>query len=96
MAATGCATDALTIDDPDELLRWHELEHCRYGFCSGCGSHMLWQGNDHLDRTSIQVGVLNDTTDLELAGVWFVDDAQGHHSLNTDVPHHTGNGAEWV
>lgn len=92
VAASGCVTTDLTIDDPDDLFRWHELEHCRYGFCSGCGSHMLWQGNDHLDRTSVQVGVLDDTTGLELAGVWFVDDAQDHHVLSDTVPHFSNNG----
>ena len=92
VAASGCATDDLAIDDPNTLLAWHEQEHSRYGFCSGCGSHMFWQGKDHLDRTSVQVGVLDDTAGLELAGVWFVDDAQGHHTLSDTVPHFTGNG----
>ncbi len=96
VAATGCATDDLTIDDPDGLLRWHELEHCRYGFCSGCGSHMLWQGNDHRDRTSIQVGVLDDASDLALAGVWFANEAQPHHPLDMEVPHHDANGDQAV
>lgn len=96
VAATGCATVDLAIDDPAKVFRWHELSHCRYGFCSGCGSHMFWQGNDHRERTSIQVGVLNDASALELAGVWFVDEAQPHHHLDDTVPHHAGNGDECV
>jgi len=96
VAASGCATADLAIHDSDALLRWHELEHCRYGFCSGCGSHMFWQGNAHRDRTSIQVGVLDDATGLALAGVWFVDEAQAHHCLDGTVPHHQGNGDQPV
>ena len=57
---------------------------------------MLWQGNEHRDRTSIQVGVLDDASDLTLAGVWFADEAQPHHRLDMGIPHHDGNGDQIV
>ena len=94
VAATSCATDDVAIDDPEALIRWTKFEHCRYGFCSGCGSHMFWQGHDHMDRMSVLVGVIDDTAGLELAGVWFVDHAQPHHVLSDAVPHFTGNGVD--
>jgi len=92
VAATGCPTDELEISDPSAKLRWYDLGYCRYGFCVDCGSQLFWQGAEHMDHTSIKTGVLDDAEGLELAGIWFVDDAQSHLSLDDSVPHHTGNG----
>jgi len=94
VAASGCATEDLTIEDPESLLRWHDLGYARYGFCSQCGSHLFWQGAEHLDRISLQVGVLDDVSQLDLAAVWFANEAQGHHVLDSGVPLHVGNGDE--
>lgn len=94
MASSGCPTDALTIHDPDEQLRWYDLGYCRYGFCATCGSRMFWQGADHMEHTSIQAGVIDDASHLELAGIWFADDAQPHVTLDERVARHSGNGDE--
>ncbi len=94
VAASGCATDDLDIADPNDHLQWHDFGYCRYGFCSNCGSHMFWQGAEHMDHTSLQVGVLDDASMLDLAGVWFADEAQSHHTLDATVAHYNGNGDE--
>lgn len=94
VASTGCATDALTIHDPSEQLRWYDLGYCRYGFCQTCGSRMFWEGAEHMEHTSIQAGVVDDASSLRLDGIWFADDAQSHVVLDTTVPHHAGNGSE--
>lgn len=92
VASSGCATDALTIHDPTEQLRWYDLGYCRYGFCASCGSRMFWQGADHMEHTSIQAGVVDDVSGLPLDGVWFADEAQPHNVPNPRVPHFAGNG----
>lgn len=94
VASSGCPTNKLTINDPTEQLRWYDMGYCRYGFCATCGSRMFWQGAEHMHHTSIQAGVLDDASGLTLDGIWFADDAQPHVALNTEVPHHSGNGSE--
>lgn len=92
VAASGCATDDLTVEDPEERLAWFDLGYARYGFCSICGSHMFWQGAEHMDRISLQAGVLDDVSALPLAGIWFVDEAQSHALLDDSIPQYAGNG----
>jgi len=53
---------------------------------------MFWQGAAHMDSTSIQVGVVDDASQLVLEGVWFSDDAQAHVVDDSAVPHYSGNG----
>lgn len=53
---------------------------------------MFWRGAEHVHRTSIQTGVLDEVEGYELAGVWFAPVAQPHHVLNPEVPHFAENG----
>lgn len=92
VAASGCDTQDLTIADAGDQLTWFDLGYCRYGFCKTCGSRMFWQGADHMERTSLQVGVLDNVDGLELAGVWFAPEAQPHHIVDPTVPHFVENG----
>ena len=91
VAGTACATDVLTISGRDSL-RWFDVGYARYGFCGECGSHLFWQGAEHRERTSVKVGSLDDASGLEVAAVWFADEAQPHVQLHEGVPHHPANG----
>ncbi len=95
VAASGCATEDLEIED-DSTLRWYDVEFARYGFCTNCGSHVFWQGAEHRERTSLQAGTLDDASGLRLAGVWFADEAQDHVIVDPAIPAHNGNGDESV
>jgi hypothetical protein len=75
----------------EEHVRWHDLGFSRYGFCGNCGSHMFWVAADRPALWSLQMGCIDKAEGLELAGVWFADDAQPHNVLPSDVPHFAGN-----
>lgn len=91
-AATGCATSELTVVDPEDRLRWYDLGYARYGFCSVCGSTMFWVGAEHEERTSIEAGTLDDTSNLQLKAIWFADEAHHFNTLDSSVPHFGANG----
>lgn len=92
VAASRTATDALEIEAGSAALRWHDLGYARYGFCGNCGATLFYIAAATSDVTSVMVGTLDDATGLELAGVWFADEAQPHNTLPEGVPHHGGNG----
>lgn len=91
VAATGCPTVDLSVTDAT-MLRWHELEHSRYGFCARCGSSLFWVAADSPDHTSIMAGSLDEAGELELRAVWFSSEAQTHNLLDPSVQQFTGNG----
>ena len=91
VASSGSATDDLTITDENDRLAWYDLGYAKYGFCSACGSSLFWRGSEHAERTSIQAGSLSDASALNLVGVWFADEAQGHLLVDGSVPHFAGN-----
>jgi len=90
VAAARVDDNDLDIDDPSAALQWHELPLARYGFCGQCGSSLFFKASDAPQRTSVMVGTIEDVTGLDLAGVWFAGEAQPHHLLSSDVPHHAG------
>lgn len=91
VAASRAHTVDLSIDDAGRAFRWHDLGYARYGFCTRCGSTLFYRAADRGDLTSIMVGTLDDASELDLAEVWFADEAQPHHTLPADVPRHPGN-----
>lgn len=95
VASSGAASEDLQIHGEDRL-GWYDLGYARYGFCTTCGSSLFWVGAEHSDRTSIQAGSLNDASGLDLVGVWFAAEAQGHNRVAADVPHFDGNGGAEV
>lgn len=92
VAAVRTATDDLHIDDSHGSFTWHDVGYAKYGFCRSCGSTMFYRAGDRPEVTSIMVGGLDDATGLELASVWFADEAQPHNPLPDGVPLHAGNG----
>ena len=95
VAATSCELANLTVADPTSLLRWYDLGYAQYGFCATCGSRLFWQGTEHPDQISIQVGCLDDGPELPLEAVWFANDAHHHVPVNHNVAQHVGNGGEY-
>ncbi len=91
VAATGCPTANLRVTN-ESMVRWHQLEHSRYGFCSRCGSSLFWLAADSPDHTSIMAGSLDEADGLELHAIWFSSEAQSHNLLDPSVDHFTGNG----
>ncbi len=96
MAATGCQTNDLSIED-DGSLRWFSRQPgVEYGFCSRCGSSVFWRASDRPEHVSICVGTL-DRSDLPAGGVLFREEAAPHCSPHPDVPTYARDRdtAEW-
>ena len=92
MAAARAETAQLVVSDPDDRLRWYELEYARYAFCEACGSTLFYRAADRPQFTTVMVGTLDDAANLPLKAVWFAAEAQPHNALPPDVPHFDGNG----
>ena len=66
-------------------LRWYRSSaSARRGFCAECGSFLLWDGGN--EEISINLGSLDQPTDLKLSGHIFVDDKADYHDLTDDLP----------
>ena len=89
----GCRTptEDLDISDAEERFRWHDLGYARYGFCSGCGSTLFYRSSERPEATAVMVGTLDDATGLQLASVWYANEAQPHNTLPDGVPSFAGN-----
>ncbi|MGI9622613.1 MAG: GFA family protein [Acidimicrobiales bacterium] len=94
MAASSADSDAITVDDPDGLLRWwvpDEEPAVAYGFCSRCGSGLFWRSTDRPGTVSITAGSLDTPTGLRTAHALFVDEASDYHDLDESLPSHPGD-----
>jgi len=91
VAAVRCATDSVIVEDPNNRLSAFELGFASYGICGSCGSTLWFRPSDNPASTSVMVGVLDDTTGLEVTAVWFAHEAQPHHEPPANVPHFNGN-----
>lgn len=90
VAASRVALADLSIKG-EEYLRWNDFGFCRYGFCGECGSHTFWVAADRPEMWSVQVGTIDDTSNLKLGGVWFAHEMQSHHVVPDGVPIFNGN-----
>ena len=63
IAATAAEDSAFTFIKDDGLTWYRSSDHAKRGFCSKCGSNLLWK-MDGRDNTSIFVGCLEEDIDL--------------------------------
>ena len=92
VAAARVASNTIDVVDDDDDLTWYRLAYARYGFCRRCGSTLFWVGSDDETRTSVMAGGMDSAEGLELGGVWFAGEAQGHNVVPDHVPRFEGNG----
>jgi hypothetical protein len=86
VAATAAANDCLTIDDPENVLRWYRSSSfAERGFCSRCGSSLFWKAVDG-GYTSVMAGSLNGDTGLRLESHIYTADKGDYYSLEADIP----------
>ena len=80
MAATSALREAISVHDPDGLLRWFfPVPEAGYAFCSTCGSSLFWQSQGDPTRWSICAGTLDVPTGLRTTEAWWVREASDYH-----------------
>jgi hypothetical protein len=80
MAASSAAVADVEVDDPETLLRWFfPVPEAGYGFCSRCGSSLLWQSADDPGHWSLCAGTLTVPTGLRTVEAWWVSQASDYH-----------------
>ena len=85
VAATRVQDSGLTIIG-EEHIKWYEASsEAKRGFCSHCGSLLLWKTNGS-DATSVMAGCLESPTGLEIKSHIFTDYKGDYYELNDGVP----------
>jgi hypothetical protein len=63
-AYSDCPSAQLTIDDPQDNLRWYLADERARGFCARCGSSLFWRSDNTPDQTSVAAGSIDEPTGL--------------------------------
>lgn len=75
----------------DRGLRWfRSSDFARRGFCSECGSVLLWDA-DGSGTISVNIGSLDQPTGLKLASHIFVADKADYYEIEDDLPQFEGS-----
>ena len=82
-------TDGLEIEGEDNITWFSRSADARDGFCSTCGSHLVWRG-DGPDHVSLLAGSLDQPNRLAMARHIFVDDKAGYYEIDDGLPCYAG------
>ncbi len=67
-------------------LKWYESSgFARRGFCSECGSSLIWQRNDS-DKISVAAGTIDGETGLKTVAEIYVAEAGDYYEQVPDLP----------
>ena len=94
MAATAVAPEQLTLL-ADDTLRWYEpAPGVHYGFCSRCGSSLLWKADGAPEKVCIAAGTLDQPTGLTTTTAWWTAEAADYHERQAGLIEHPYDGDE--
>lgn len=75
-----------------ETLTWYAAsEWGERGFCSICGTAVVWRLKEFPDKLSVSLGVLDDTSGIQLDAHIFTDSGPDYYDIPIDAPHKTGD-----
>lgn len=81
-AATAISPDDLTITDDGALTWFSPTNGVEYGFCSRCGSSLLWRVADRPELVSLSAGCLDQPTGLTTEyQIWMAEHGDYHPTL---------------
>ena len=84
-AYTACAPNHFILEKA-ETLRWYQSSPAaRRGFCSACGSQLLWEPNSG-DQLSIAAGCLDSTVGLTVRQHIFVAEKAPYYEITDGYP----------
>ena len=65
-----------------------------YGFCSRCGSSLLWKANGAPEKVCIAAGTLDQPTGLTTTTAWWTAEAADYHERQAGLIEHPHDGDE--
>ena len=89
-AYTACPRRELELVEAGTLA-WFGQEGRRRGFCTGCGSSLLWE-REAGETVSVSAGTLDEPTGLRPRSHIFVGSAGDYYEIADDLPRHAGCG----
>ena len=86
-ASTDVPREALTVEGSEHVAWYQSSEKIRRGFCSICGSSLVWDPL-HRDWTAIAMGAFEAPTGTRLAKHIFTADKGDYYDIEGDLPQH--------
>ena len=77
-----------TISGEDRITWYAASSFARRGFCKACGSILFW--DDDSERIGINMGSLDQPTDLKLERHIFVEDKADYYDITDGLPQFIG------
>jgi len=77
--------DRVQVEGEEHITWYHSSEKVRRGFCSICGSSLLFDP-PHRDWIAISMGAFDTPTGVKLAGHIFVADKGDYYELTDGLP----------
>jgi hypothetical protein len=75
----------------DETLSWYQgSAYGERGFCATCGTAVAWRLQAFPNKVGVSLGVLNDTSGIDLHAHIFTDSGPDYYTIPDDAPHKTG------
>ncbi|MEM6942873.1 MAG: GFA family protein [Pseudomonadota bacterium] len=90
VAATALPRTALEIEGADKIKWWEATPGHRRGFCTTCGSLLLWE-REGSGMISVMAGCLDAPTGLRIAAHIFAAEAGDYYDIVDDVPVYAGD-----
>lgn len=84
VAAAAVANADLELHGEEHLGWYRASPAAQRGFCSHCGSVMLWR-RDESDRTSVMAGCLDSPTGLKIIRHIFVENKGDYYDLDPEI-----------
>jgi len=88
LGCDGSHHDALTITEDGSLTWFSPADGVEYGFCSRCGSSLMWRVADRPELISVSAGCLDQPTGLTtVAQIWMAEHGDYHPHLPAITKH---------
>lgn len=87
LVAVNVHRDKLTVRGEDKLTWYRSSENFDRGFCSICGSTLLWKPEiDGYEYTSVAMGAFDDPTGARISKHIFVADKGDYYDIDDGLP----------
>lgn len=79
----------ITIEDESKLSFYASSEYAERGFCTTCGSHILWRMKEG-GFTGVMIGTLDNADDLAFGAQFFTDQKPASYDFANETAMLTG------
>jgi len=88
-AAVRAKTSGMVIDGEDNITWFAASTYARRGFCSACGSHLFWEGDDR-DYIALLAASVDEPNALTMARHIFVEGRGAYYHMDDGLPRFEG------